>query len=126
VVLGAYSHAALKDVVRVRCNRISAASNAALRITTTPTKSHRHCGRSCGSRKYGVDRRVVSSAELFEIEPAFKSFAHCIVGGNYTASEKAAMPRVLPLSLAQRCSTALNFVWALITALESRATLSNQ
>ena len=32
----------------------------------------------------------VSSAGLLAIEPAFKSFAHRIVGGTYTASDERA------------------------------------
>ena len=40
-------------------------------------------------RKYGVERRVVSIAELLAIEPAFRQFAHRIAGGTYTASNKS-------------------------------------
>ena len=55
-------------------------------------------------RKYGVARRVVSTAELLKIEPAFSAFAHRIVGGTYTASDESGDARVFTQSLARRCA----------------------
>ena len=40
-------------------------------------------------RKYGVDRKVISKAELLAIEPALNAFAHRIVGGTCTASDES-------------------------------------
>ena len=50
-------------------------------------------------RKYSVERRVVSIAELLAIEPAFRQFAHCIAGGTYTASNKSGDAWVLTQAL---------------------------
>ena len=63
---------------------------------------------------------MVSSAELFEIEPAFRSFAHRIVGGTYTASDESGDARVFTQTLAQRCKEhGAEFLFAHdITALE--------
>ena len=40
-------------------------------------------------QKFGVQAPVVSREELFAIEPAFRSFAHRIVGGTYTPSDES-------------------------------------
>ncbi len=103
VALGAYSHAALKDVVRATGIEYSRLERGIAHYYTDQ-KSFDTAGEAAGlMRKYGVDRRVVSSAELFEIEPAFKSFAHRIVGGTYTASDESGDARVFTQTLAQRC-----------------------
>ena len=103
VALGAYSHAALKDVVRATGIEYSRLERGIAHYYTDQ-KSFDTAGEAAGlMRKYGVDRRVVSSVELFEIEPAFKSFAHRIVGGTYTASDESGDARVFTQTLAQRC-----------------------
>jgi D-amino-acid dehydrogenase len=56
-------------------------------------------------QKYGVARRVVSREQLFEIEPALRSFSHRIVGGTYTPSDESGDARVFTEQLAARCET---------------------
>ena len=56
-------------------------------------------------RKYGVDRKVISKAELLEIKPALNAFAHRIVGGPCTASDESGDARVFTQALAQCCLT---------------------
>ena len=103
VALGAYSHAALKDVVATTGIEYSRLERGIAHYYTDQ-KSFDTAGEAAGlMRKYGVDRRVVSSEELFRIEPAFKSFAHRIVGGTYTASDESGDARVFTQALAQRC-----------------------
>ena len=103
VALGAYSHNALKDVVSATGIEYSRLERGIAHYYTDQ-KSFDTAGEAAGlMRKYGVDRRVVSSKELFEIEPAFKSFAHSIVGGTYTASDESGDARVFTQTLAQRC-----------------------
>ena len=46
----------------------------------------------------------MSTAELLAIEPAFKPFAHRIVGGTYTASDESGDARVFTQALASRCA----------------------
>ncbi len=105
VALGAYSHAALKDVVAgtgIEYSRLE----RGIAHYYTDQKSFDTAGVAATlMRKYGVDRRVVSSAELFAIEPAFKSFAHRIVGGTYTASDESGDARVFTQALAERCAS---------------------
>ncbi len=104
VALGAYSHAALKDVVGatgIEYNRLE----RGIAHYFTDQKTFDTAGEAAAlMRKYGVARRVVSTAELLAIEPAFKSFAHRIVGGTYTASDESGDARVFTQALAQRCA----------------------
>ena len=105
VALGAYSHAALKDVVAATGIEYSRLERGIAHYYTDQ-KSFDTAGAAAAlMRKYGVDRRVVSSAELFAIEPAFKSFAHRIVGGTYTASDESGDARVFTQALAERCAS---------------------
>lgn len=105
VALGAYSHAALKDVVATTGIEYSRLERGIAHYYTDQ-KSFDTAGAAAAlMRKYGVDRRVVNSAELFAIEPAFKSFAHRIVGGTYTASDESGDARVFTQALAERCAS---------------------
>jgi D-amino-acid dehydrogenase len=104
VALGAYSHSALKDVVRatgIDYNRLE----RGIAHYYTEQKSFDAAGDAAAlMRKYGVARRVVTTAELLEVEPAFSQFAHRIVGGTYTASDESGDARVFTQSLAERCA----------------------
>lgn len=104
VALGAYSHIALKEVVRatgIEYNRLE----RGIAHYYTDQKSFDTAGEAAAlMQKYGVARRVVSTAELLGIEPAFKSFAHRIVGGTYTASDESGDARIFTQALAQRCA----------------------
>ena len=105
VALGAYSHAALKEVVATTGIQFSRLERGIAHYFTDQ-KSFDTAGTAAAlMRKYGVDRRVVSSAELFAIEPAFRSFAHRIVGGTYTASDESGDARVFTQALAERCAS---------------------
>ena len=103
VALGAYSHNALKDVVRataIEYNRLE----RGIAHFYTDQKSFDAAGNAAAlMRKYGVDRKVVSKAELLAIEPAYQLFAHRIVGGTYTASDESGDARVFTQALAERC-----------------------
>ncbi|MFC5521843.1 D-amino acid dehydrogenase [Polaromonas jejuensis] len=104
VALGAYSHTALKEVVSatgIEYNRLE----RGIAHYYTDQKSFDTAGDAAAlMRKYGVARRVVSTAELLAIEPAFKSFAHRIVGGTYTASDESGDARTFTQALARRCA----------------------
>jgi D-amino-acid dehydrogenase len=104
VALGAYSHTALKDVVRatgIEYHRLE----RGIAHYYTDQKAFDTAGDAAAlMRKYGVARRVVNTAELLEIEPAFTSFAHRIVGGTYTASDESGDARIFTQALAQRCA----------------------
>ncbi|MCY1163262.1 MAG: D-amino acid dehydrogenase [Pseudomonadota bacterium] len=105
VALGAYSHAALKDVVRatgIRFDRLE----RGIAHYFTDQKSFDTAGDAAAlMRRYGVERRVVSRDELLKIEPAFTSFAQHIVGGTYTASDESGDARVFTQALARHCAS---------------------
>lgn len=103
VALGAYSHAALKDVVRatgIEYQRLE----RGIAHYYTDQKSFDTAGDAAAlMRRYGVSRRVVGRDELLRIEPALRPFAHRIVGGTYTASDESGDARVFTQALANAC-----------------------
>jgi D-amino-acid dehydrogenase len=104
VALGAYSHTALKAVVQatgIQYHRLE----RGIAHFYTDQKSFDTAGDAAAlMRKYGVARRVISTAELLAIEPAFTSFSPRIVGATYTASDESGDARVFTQALAQRCA----------------------
>ncbi|MGE4240124.1 D-amino acid dehydrogenase [Ramlibacter sp.] len=104
VALGNYSHAALKDVVRstgIEYQRLT----RGIAHYYTDEASFAAAGEAAGiMQRHGVNRRVVDKEELFRIEPAFRSFAHRIVGGTYTPSDESGDARVFTQELAARCA----------------------
>ena len=104
VALGAYSHSALKDVVQatgIDYHRLE----RGIAHYYTEQKSFDTAGDAAAlMRKYGVARRVVSTAELLKIEPALSAFAGHIVGGTYTASDESGDAKVFTQGLARRCA----------------------
>jgi D-amino-acid dehydrogenase len=104
VALGAYSHAALKEVVRttgIDYQRLE----CGIAHYYTDAQAFEEAARGAElMRKYGVQRKVVSRKELLSIEPAFRSFAHRIVGGTYTPSDESGNARIFTEGLAQRCA----------------------
>jgi D-amino-acid dehydrogenase len=103
VALGAYSHAALKDVVAatgIDYHRLE----RGIAHFYTDQKAFDDAGVAAElMQKYGLDRRVVSLDELLAIEPAFRNFDR-IVGGTYTASDESGDARVFTQKLAQLCA----------------------
>ncbi len=104
VALGAYSHRALKDIVRstgIDYNRLErgiahfysdrrAFDDAAVAVELM--------------RKHGVERRLVSREELLQIEPAFAAYETHIVGGTFTSSDESGDARLFTQLLAARCA----------------------
>jgi D-amino-acid dehydrogenase len=104
VALGAYSHAALKEVV-ARTGIDYQRLERGIAHYYTDQKSFDTAGDAAAlMRKYGVARQVVSKDELLRIEPALRSFADSIVGGTFTPSDESGDARVFTQELAQRCA----------------------
>ena len=103
VALGAYSHSALKDVVRATGIEYNRLERGIAHFFTTQQAFDTAGDAAALMRKYGVDRKVISKTELLAIEPAFNAFAHRIVGGTYTASDESGDARVFTQALAERC-----------------------
>lgn len=104
VALGAYSHAALKDVVNATGIEYKRLERGIAHYYTDQKSFDTAGDAAVLMQKYGVARRVVSTAELLAIEPAFQSFAHRIVGGTYTASDESGDARMFTQALARRCA----------------------
>ena len=103
VALGAYSHAALKDIVAstgMEYNRLE----RGIAHYYCDQKSFDTAGEAAAlMRKYGVNRQVISKEEFFKIEPAYQQFAHQIVGGTITPSDESGDCLVFTQELAKRC-----------------------
>ena len=103
VALGAYSHAALKDVVLatgIDYNRLE----CGIAHYFTDQHAFDSAGEAAAlMQKYGVERQVVSKEALLKIEPALKSFSSHIVGGTFTPSDESGDARVFTQELARLC-----------------------
>ncbi|ABE42113.1 D-amino acid dehydrogenase [Polaromonas sp. JS666] len=104
VALGAYSHAALKEVVNATGIEYKRLERGIAHYYTDQKSFDTAGDAAVLMQKYGVARRVVSTAELLAIEPAFQAFAHRIVGGTYTASDESGDARMFTQALARRCA----------------------
>ncbi|AVS83471.1 amino acid dehydrogenase [Paracidovorax avenae] len=104
VALGAYSHAALKDMVRttgIEYHRLE----RGIAHFYTDQKSFDAAGKAVDlMRQYGVQRRIVSRDELLQIEPAFRAYGDRITGGTYTSTDESGDARVFTQALARRCA----------------------
>ena len=104
VALGVYSHAALKDVVRATGIEYQRLERGIAHYYTDEAAFEAAGAAARLMQKFGVQRRVVSREELFAIEPAFRSFAHRIVGGTYTPSDESGDALLFTQQLAARCA----------------------
>nr|WP_275403468.1 D-amino acid dehydrogenase [Ramlibacter algicola] len=104
VSLGAYSHAALKDVVRATGISYQRLERGIAHYFTDQASFDAAAEASALMRRYGVERRVVSRDELLAIEPAFRPFGDRITGGTFTPSDESGDARVFTEQLAARCS----------------------
>jgi D-amino-acid dehydrogenase len=102
VALGAYSHAALKDVVAATGIDYQRLERGIAHFYTDAKAFDGAADAAALMRRFGVDRKVVSREELFAIEPAFRNFER-IVGGTYTASDESGDARVFTQQLAGLC-----------------------
>ncbi len=103
VALGAYSHAALKEVVRATGIAYHRLERGIAHYFTDARAFDDAAGAAALMRRHGVDRRVVSREELLVIEPALRPFAQHIVGGTYTASDESGDARLFTEQLAALC-----------------------
>ena len=105
VSLGAYSHQALKDIVNATGIEFNRLEKGIAHFYLDQQSFAAATGAAALMSKYGVNRRVVSTAELLQIEPAFAQYAHRIVGGTYTASDESGDARVFTQALG------VQFLW---------------
>jgi D-amino-acid dehydrogenase len=104
VALGSYSHAALKEVVRTTGIEYQRLERGIAHYFTDQGSFDAAGEAAQLMRRHGVERRAISTGELLAIEPAFRPFAHRIVGGTYTASDESGDAKLFTEQLAQRCA----------------------
>ena len=113
VALGSYSHDALKDVVEhtgIEYHRLE----KGIAHFYVDQKSFAGAAEAAAlMAKYGVNRRVVSKAELLKpSSPHSSQFADHIVGGTFTASDESGDARVFTQQLARHCEArGVQFLW---------------
>jgi D-amino-acid dehydrogenase len=105
VALGAFSHAALKDVVRATGIQYRRLERGIAHYFTDQASFDAAAQAAQLMQKYGVQRKVVSRDELLAIEPAFTPFGHRIVGGTFTASDESGDARIFTEALAAQCES---------------------
>ncbi len=104
VALGAYSHAALREVVAATGIEYDRLERGIAHYFTDQKSLDGAAQAAELMRQYGVQRRVVSRDELLAIEPAFTAFGPHIVGGTYTASDESGDARAFTEQLAEHCA----------------------
>ena len=104
VALGVYSHAALKDLVRATGIEYQRLQRGIAHYYTDEASFEAAGAAARLMQKFGVQREVVSREELFAIEPAFRSFAHRIVGGTYTPGDESGDALLFTQQLAGLCA----------------------
>lgn len=103
VALGAYSHAALKDVVAQTGIEFNRLERGIAHYYTDHASFDGAASAAALMRQHGVQRRVIGREELLQIEPALDAFAGQIVGGTYTPGDESGDARVFTQQLAKRC-----------------------
>jgi D-amino-acid dehydrogenase len=112
VALGSYSHSALKEVVAATGIDYHRMEKGIAHFYVDQKSFDAAAGAAALMSRYGVQRRVVSRAQLLQIEPAFRQYAEHIVGGTYTASDESGDARVFTQELARRCAErGVEFLW---------------
>ena len=106
VALGAYSHTAHKEllqVIGIDYHRLE----CGIAHFYTDDQSFADAAHAVEvMRKFGVQRRLVSKAELLQIEPALTAYADRITGGTYTASDESGDARLFTQQLARHAAAA--------------------
>jgi D-amino-acid dehydrogenase len=104
IALGAYSHAALKEVVAGTGIEFERLERGIAHYFSDQQSLDGAAHAASLMRRYGVERRVVSRDELLAIEPALRSYGEHIVGGTYTASDESGDACLFTQALARRCA----------------------
>ena len=104
VALGAYSHAVLKDMVAATGIAYHRLERGIAHYYCDQQSLDAAADAAALMRRFGVNRQVVSRDEFLALEPAYRSFAHRIVGGTFTPGDESGDCRVFTQALADRCA----------------------
>jgi D-amino-acid dehydrogenase len=104
VALGAYSHAALKDVVAQTGIEYSRLECGIAHYFSDQRSFDSASEAAALMRKFGVKRHLLTREELLKVEPALKAFADRIVGGTFTPSDESGDAKVFTQKLPTLCA----------------------
>jgi len=105
VALGAYSHAAHKELVRATGIEFHRLERGIAHFYTDQKSFDAAAHAVEVMRKFGVQRRLVSKQELLAIEPALAQYADRITGGTYTNTDESGDARVFTQQLARHAAS---------------------
>lgn len=113
VALGAYSHVALKEVVKKTGLEFNRLERGIVHFYSSQQAFDEAAAGVALMRQHGVQRRLVSRDELLKIEPAFAAYGDRISGGTFTDSDESGDARLFTEALAQRCQArGVNFLYS--------------
>jgi D-amino-acid dehydrogenase len=101
VALGAYSHVALKELVAQTGIDYHRLERGISHFFTTQAAFDGACELARLMQQFGVQRKVISTAELLRLEPSLAPFGEQIVGATFTASDESGDARVFTQALAR-------------------------
>jgi D-amino-acid dehydrogenase len=101
VALGAYSHVALKELVAQTGIDYHRLERGISHFFATQAAFDGACELASLMQQFGVQRKVISTAELLRLEPSLAPFGAHIVGATFTASDESGDARVFTQALAR-------------------------
>ena len=104
VALGAYSHAALQELVRQTGIGYHRLERGISHFFATQAAFDGACELARLMQQFGVQREVISTAELLRLEPSLAPFGERIVGATFTASDESGDACVFTQALARECA----------------------
>ena len=104
VALGAYSHLALKELVAQTGIDYHRLERGIAHFFATQAAFDGACELARLMQQFGVQREVISTAELLRLEPSLAPFGERIVGATFTASDESGDACVFTQALARECA----------------------
>ena len=104
VALGVYSHVALKELVAQTGIDYHRLERGISHFFATQAAFDGACELARLMQQFGVQREVISTAELLRLEPSLAPFGERIVGATFTASDESGDACVFTQALARECA----------------------
>lgn len=104
VALGAYSHLALKELVAQTGIDYHRLERGISHFFADQASFDSACALAALMQQFGVERKVISTAELLRLEPTLAPFGERIVGATFTASDESGDACVFTQGLARACA----------------------
>ncbi len=104
VALGAYSHVALKELVAQTGIDYHRLERGISHFFADQAAFDSACELAALMQQFGVERKVISTAELLRLEPTLTPFGERIVGATFTASDESGDACVFTQGLARACA----------------------